>query len=146
MKDIKTQVNGTQFLLTTDAILEKNNKLILVKRKWPPAKGQWALPGGIIQLNETAENAIKREVKEETGYDCQPEKLVGVFDDPERDPRGRAISICFKCKAKQKTTNETNETTAVKAFEQDSLPELAFDHKKMIEKWKNSKNTDSDKK
>ncbi len=146
MTDINTQINKTNFLLTVDAILKKNKKLVLVKRKWKPEKGKWALPGGIIKINETAEDALKREVKEETGYECKPEKLIGVFDDPERDPRGRAISICFKCKAKQKITDKTTETTSVKAFEEKKLPELAFDHEKMIKKWKNSKNTDSNKK
>lgn len=122
--------------LTVDAIIKVNDdKIVLVKRKNPPYKGWWALPGGIVEYGETVEEAVKREVCEETGLEIEIEKLVNVYSDPKRDPRGHFISICFLCRKIGGTLRAATDAANVSIF---SLKEvknlkLAFDHKKMLE-------------
>ncbi|MHA1581139.1 MAG: NUDIX domain-containing protein [Candidatus Baldrarchaeia archaeon] len=122
--------------LTVDAIIKINdNKIVLVKRKNPPYKGWWALPGGIVEYGETVEEAVKREVKEETGLEVEIEKLVNVYSDPNRDPRGHFVSICFLCRKVGGVLKAATDAAEVSVF---SLKEvgnlkLAFDHRKMLE-------------
>ena len=63
----------------TASVIIKNNKVLLVKRKYDPKKGQWCLPGGFIELNETPENACLRELKEETGLSGKIDKLIDAL-------------------------------------------------------------------
>ncbi len=76
------------------AINEKN-EFVLVKRKNDPFKGYWALPGGFVEYGETVEHAATREMREETGLEICILDIVGVYSDPNRDPRGHVISIAF---------------------------------------------------
>ncbi len=122
---------------TVDAIiLEPNGSIILIKRGDPPYQDQWALPGGFVELGEKVEDAAKREVKEETNLRVEIIKLVGVYSDPERDPRGHTISIAYLCKRDNqgdalKGGSDANEA---KVFQRNTLQklELAFDHKTII--------------
>ena len=82
-------------LLTVDTVIIQNKSVVLVMRKNPPFKGSWALPGGFVEYGETVEMAAIRETKEETGLDIELDGIVGVYSDPQRDPRGHIISICF---------------------------------------------------
>ena len=121
--------------LTVDAIIKTNDdKIVLVKRKNPPYKGWWALPGGIVEYGETVEEAVKREVKEETGLEVEIEKLVNVYSDPNRDPRGHFISICFLCRRIGGTLEAATDAAEVSAFPLKEVRnlKLAFDHKKML--------------
>lgn len=122
--------------LTVDAIIKvDDDKIVLVKRKNPPYKNWWALPGGIVEYGETVEEAVKREVREETGLEIKVEKLVNVYSNPKRDPRGHFISICFLCHKTGGTLRAASDAANVSIF---SLKEvknlkLAFDHRKMLE-------------
>ena len=121
--------------LTVDAIIKTNDdKVVLVKRKNPPYKGWWALPGGIVEYGETVEEAVKREVKEETGLEVEIEKLVNVYSDPNRDPRGHFISICFLCRMIGGTLEAATDAAEVSVFPLKEVRnlKLAFDHKKML--------------
>jgi len=121
--------------LTVDAIIKTNDdKIVLVKRKNPPYKGWWALPGGIVEYGETVEEAVKREVKEETGLEVEIEKLVNVYSDPNRDPRGHFISICFLCRRIGGTLEAATDAAKVSVFPLKEVRnlKLAFDHKKML--------------
>jgi len=121
--------------LTVDAIIKTNDdKIVLVKRKNPPYKGWWALPGGIVEYGETVEEAVKREVKEETGLEVEIEKLVNVYSDPNRDPRGHFISICFLCRRIGGTLEAVTDAAKVSVFPLKEVRnlKLAFDHKKML--------------
>ncbi len=121
--------------LTVDAIIKTNDdKVVLVKRKNPPYKGWWALPGGIVEYGETVEEAVKREVKEETGLEVEIEKLVNVYSDPNRDPRGHFISICFLCRRVGGTLEAATDAAEVSVFPLKEVRnlKLAFDHKKML--------------
>ncbi|NVM28392.1 MAG: NUDIX hydrolase [Candidatus Helarchaeota archaeon] len=122
---------------TIDAIiLEKNGSIVLIKRKYPPYQGHWALPGGFVELGERAEDAVRREAEEETGLKIEILKLSGVYSDPERDPRGHTITIAYLCKIKSPEGKLKGGTDAkeAKVFTTDDIStmQLAFDHNIII--------------
>ncbi|ADB57867.1 NUDIX domain-containing protein [Archaeoglobus profundus] len=119
--------------LTVDAIIPYKGGIVLIKRKNEPFKDHYALPGGIVEYGETVENALIREVKEETGLDVKPYRLIGVYSDPNRDPRGHFVSVCFIAIPKGGELKASSDAKDVGVFKLDSLPKLAFDHNKMIE-------------
>ncbi len=120
------------FKITVDALVVKNKKLLLMKRNTQPFIGEWALPGGIVDSNELLEEAVKRETKEETGINVQPIKRVGVFDALDRDPSRRSITVVYLCEAIGGKITENSEAQDIKWFQLNELPELAFDHAKII--------------
>lgn len=82
-------------LLTVDAVIILNGKIVLVKRNNYPFKNEFALPGGFVEVGETTEAAAIRESFEETGLSIDLIKLIGVYSDPSRDPRGHTVSVCY---------------------------------------------------
>ena len=132
MTDIQCKVKDKGFLLVADALTTIDNKIVLVKRKYPPFKGYWAIPGGLVAMEETVEQSALRELKEETGINGEILGLVGVFSELGRDPRNRSVCICYHCSAKNAPLESTEEAEEVALFPLDQLPELAFDHKKII--------------
>lgn len=117
---------------TVDAVVVDGGRVLLVKRRFDPFKGRWALPGGFVEEGETVENAAKREAFEETGIKVKLVKFVGVYSDPKRDSRG-TISVAFLAKPLSKKIKGDVEVEDVKWFSLDELPSIAFDHAKIIE-------------
>ncbi|KAF5412049.1 MAG: ADP-ribose pyrophosphatase [Candidatus Methanocomedens sp.] len=118
-------------LLTVDILIVQSGKLVLIRRKNPPFQGQWALPGGFVYVGETVEEAAVREAHEETGLNVDLKGLVGVFSNPDRDPRGHTVSICFAALG-QGTPRASSDAQDVALFDLDDLPPLAFDHLQII--------------
>lgn len=118
--------------LAVDGIVPYRGGIVLIRRKNEPFKGFYALPGGFVEYGEKVEDAIVREVREETGLKCEVRKLVGVYSDPERDPRGHVVSICFLMKVLAGSLKAESDAADVKVFKLSELPRLAFDHLKMI--------------
>jgi len=116
---------------TVDAVVIKSGEILLIKRSNYPYKGAWALPGGFVDQNETVEQAVVREVREETGLKTIIRSMLGVYSSPDRDPR-KTISIAFVLKQVSGRTRTSNETSDVKWFNLNGLPKLAFDHKWII--------------
>lgn len=117
--------------LTVDTVILFKNRLVLVKRKNPPFQGKYALPGGFVEVGESTERAASREAFEETGLSVEIIKLIGVYSDPLRDPRGHTVSVCYLAKGHGELKSGSD-AAAVELFELDSTPKLAFDHEKMI--------------
>jgi 8-oxo-dGTP diphosphatase len=123
---------------TVDSIIQKDSRILLVKRKNEPFKGYFALPGGFVNEGERVEEAAKREVKEETSLDIEPIDILGVYSDPKRDPRGHIMSTVFigkisrdKDKVSALAQDDAEEVSWIKLDEIDNTS-LAFDHKKII--------------
>ena len=80
--------------VAVDVVLVRpDGSIVLVRRAKEPFKGCWALPGGFVRYGERVEDAARREAREETGLEVAIEGLVGVYSEPDRDPRGHVISI-----------------------------------------------------
>lgn len=118
-------------LLTVDALIVFEGKLVLIQRKNPPFKDCFALPGGFVEVGETVEEAVIREAKEETGLDIKLLKLLGVYSDPLRDPRGHTVSVCYLAKGSG-TLKADSDAKDIGLFGLDEIPELAFDHNRII--------------
>ena len=117
--------------LTVDAVINcKDDSIVLIKRKKNPYKNSWALPGGFVEYGETVENATLREVKEETGLEIELSGIVGVYSDPNRDPRGHTVTVCYLANIKDgKLCANTDASEARCILRKDILNlELAFDH------------------
>jgi 8-oxo-dGTP diphosphatase len=75
-------------LVGIGAIIIENHRVLLIKRGQPPLKGEWSIPGGMLELGETVREAAIREAREETGLTVEPGELLGVFDRVIRDEKG----------------------------------------------------------
>ena len=123
--------------LTVDAVVfrksDNDYKVLLIERKFPPYKGKWALPGGFVDMDETLETAVSRELKEETGLEEVPLEQLNTFGALNRDPRGRTVSVVYWGIAKNNSNAVAGDDAAkTKWFDVNNLPDLAFDHGKVI--------------
>jgi len=126
--------------IAVDAIVFGYNKedgvrLLLIKRKYDPFKGEWAIPGGFVLDNESLEDAIERELQEETGVKINYLEQLYTFGKPGRDPRRRIISVAYFGLVKSSQFEKLNATTDAEEaqwFNIKELPKLAFDHQEIL--------------
>lgn len=123
--------------VTVDAICVTNGKIVLIRRKNDPYKGKLALPGGFVEVGETTEAAIVREMKEETNLDFRIGGLVGVYSEPDRDTRGHAISITYWGWARDASDLQSGDDAAhAEWMDVDAAVsmahDMAFDHGQML--------------
>ena len=133
---MRMQVKKVKVGHAVDAIIEdRKGNIVLIKRKYPPFQGFYALPGGFIEEGEKPKQALLREVKEETNLDVNIIEKIGVFDEEGRDPRGNIHSTVYKCIVDD-TSNIRNgdDSKEVELISKERLKDfkLAFDHKKII--------------
>lgn len=109
-------------------------KTLLIKRKSPPFKGKWALPGGFLKKEEPIYSAVLRELKEETGVEGVYLEQLYTFGEPKRDPRGRVITVAYYALAPRELMKikAADDAKNAKLFSMTELPKLAFDHKKIL--------------
>ncbi|MCO6487162.1 MAG: NUDIX hydrolase [Phaeodactylibacter sp.] len=125
--------------LTVDCVifgLDESHKLkvLLIQRGHPPFKGQWALPGGFVDMDEGLEAAALRELEEETGVKNVFIEQLYTFGEPGRDPRGRVVSVAYYAlvNLEEHPVTANSDARRVKWYETDSLPQLAFDHEDIL--------------
>jgi 8-oxo-dGTP diphosphatase len=124
--------------VTVDAIIFSEFadewKLILIRRLNEPFKGMWALPGGFVEMDETLEEAVIREVQEETGLSKIDFRQLHTFSKVGRDPRHRTITTVFIGFASKDALNPVagDDANEIGWFSIDRLPDLAFDHEEAI--------------
>jgi len=120
--------------LTCDGLVIRDGMLLLVRRGRDPFKGHHALPGGIVEYGETTEDCVVREVKEETGLDTEVVRLIGIFSDPARDPRGHFITLLYELSEKGGVIAGGDDAESAGFYPLDKLPLLAFDHSVLVRK------------
>ena len=118
--------------LTVDGIVLKDGKILLIKRKNQPFENMWALPGGFVDYGEKTENAVIREMFEETGLKTKINHLVGVYSDPNRDPRGHTVSVVYLLDVCNGELKGGDDALEAKFFDLNNLPDLSFDHEYII--------------
>jgi 8-oxo-dGTP diphosphatase len=119
--------------LTVDCVvLDRQQRLLVVRRGNPPFKGMYALPGGFVDIGETAEDACRRELLEETGVRVGKLQLLGVYSDPKRDPRGHTCSVAFLTRIQRASAKAGDDAAAVEWIENWSRANMAFDHARIL--------------
>jgi 8-oxo-dGTP diphosphatase len=119
--------------LTVDAVVfDAADRLLLIKRKSPPFEGCYALPGGFVEYGETVEEAARRELNEETGVSVNSQRLVGIYSQSNRDPRGHVVSVAFLMKVRNAKAHAGDDAAAAAFVPDWRSKRLAFDHAKIV--------------
>ncbi len=125
--------------VAVDAVIfgyeSKNLSVLLKRRGVEPFKNSWALPGGLVLEDETLEDAVKRELKEETGVKIDYLEQLYSYGVPDRDPRNRVVSISYFGLVRPNHFKIQADTDAdeVQWFQLNKLPLLAFDHQSILD-------------
>ena len=113
-------------------LLLRTTYILLIQRDVEPNKGSWGTPGGYVEWDETTEETVKREVKEETGLDVTETHLVGVYSSPHRHPK-QVINVVYLAKVGEGDIKHGDDAMEARWFSLEELPEqMALDHKKNI--------------
>ncbi len=125
--------------LTVDCVVfgldESDLKVMLIQRDISPFEGKWALPGGFVRIEETIEEAARRELQEETGLEKVFLEQLYTFGDVDRDPRERVITVAWYAlvRLSDHRIKAATDARAAAWFGMDDLPQLAFDHDRILE-------------
>ncbi len=124
--------------VTTDCVIfgfdGMRLNVLLIERGIEPYKGRWAFPGGFLNMDETAEEGARRELKEETNLTAEYIEQFHTFSDPDRDPRERIITIAYLALVKLQTVEGGDDAAKAQWFPLDKIPQLAFDHDLILRK------------
>jgi 8-oxo-dGTP diphosphatase len=109
--------------------------ILLIERGNEPFKGKWALPGGFVEPNESADEAAQRELQEETGVNNVLMTQIGAFSQPGRDPRGWVVSVAFYAVVNMADCQPIAADDASRAewIKLTNVNEMAFDHTQIIQ-------------
>jgi 8-oxo-dGTP diphosphatase len=120
-------------LLAVDCVaFDAAGRILLIRRKNPPFQGQYALPGGFVDVGESIEDACRRELLEETGVKAGRLTLVGVYSDPARDPRGHTVAVVFLTRLRSAKAVAGDDAAEAEWVESWKKEKLAFDHAQII--------------
>lgn len=133
--------------VVVDVLVIKENNILLVKRVNKLLEGgKWGIVGGFVERDENLKEAVSREIFEETGYTVTDITLLTIRDNPDRPNENRQnISFVFFCTAVEKTGEKDNESSEIKWFNLEEVPndeELAFDHAQNIKLYLDYKKKD----
>lgn len=119
--------------LTTDCVVfDDRGRVLLIRRKYPPFQGGYALPGGFVEVGERTEDACRRELSEETGLKVGDLRLIGVYSAPDRDPRGHTCSVAYLARIDDAEPRAGDDAAAAEWIENWRSEPLAFDHALII--------------
>ncbi len=121
-------------LLAVDLVIRhpaNPGRVLVIERRNPPAG--WALPGGFVDRGEPVECAARREAREETNLDVRLEGLLGVYSDPERDPRGHTVSLVYVARGEGEARAQDDALALRWLDPEDRRQALAFDHRRILD-------------
>ena len=122
--------------VTADCVViakENEPKVLLIQRGNEPFKGQWAFPGGFMNMDETTEQCAVRELEEETGLKVTEIKQIGAYSKVDRDPRGRTVTVAYLVVLdKAEAVIGGDDAAKAQWFPISGLPKLAFDHEEIM--------------
>ncbi len=124
--------------VTVDVILftieDARAKVLLVQRNLPPFEGSWALPGGFVRMDESLDEAARRELKEEAGVTVRFLEQLYTFGEVDRDPARRAITVTYFAliDSTKMAPSAGTDASSVGWYPVDALPPLAFDHARIV--------------
>src|SRR5213080_828930 len=124
--------------LTVDAVVfgldDEDLKVLLIRRDLEPFRGKWALPGGFVRVGESLEEAVRRELREETGIAEVFLEQLYSFGAVDRDPRERVVTVAYYALVKLSDFSTKAATDAADArwFPISKVPRLAFDHANIL--------------
>src|SRR5438067_6917801 len=125
--------------VTVDCVVfgfdEGDLKVLLIRRDVEPFRGKWALPGGFVRIDESVEEAARRELREETGMERLYLEQLYTFGDVNRDPRGRVITVAYYALVKlaDHRVRATTDASSAAWFAVSEVATLAFDHNRIID-------------
>jgi len=119
---------------TVDVILQQESNILLIKRKNDPFKDHLSLPGGFVNEGELVEDAAKRETWEETSLTIEPIEILGVYSDPNRDPRGHVLTVVWVAVVVNGVARANDDSIEVQWVSLNDIDStrLAFDHKQIL--------------
>ena len=122
--------------VTTDCVVfgfsEARLSVLLVRRGAEPFMDRWAFPGGFMEIDESAEEGVRRELREETGLECGHVRQFHAFTSPGRDPRGRVMTVAFYALVRPESVCGGDDAADARWFALDAVPALAFDHDEVL--------------
>jgi len=118
--------------LTVDAVWIAGDRVLLVRRGRAPFRGRWAFPGGFVELGETVEEAVVRELHEETGLRPAKVRLMGVYSRPGRDPRGPTVTIAYRMAGRPAPPMGASDAREARWVDIAKARGLAFDHDEIL--------------
>ena len=121
--------------VTADGIIARDHEIVLIRRGRDPYKGSYALPGGFLNRGETLEQCVLREALEETGLETEIIGLIGVYSAPDRDPRGHFVTAVFHLRLTGGSLKAGDDAKDAEWFHIDHLPQLAFDHGRIVQEF-----------
>jgi 8-oxo-dGTP diphosphatase len=118
--------------VSIDAVVVRGHEVLLIQRARDPDKGSWATPGGYIEWDESAEEAVARELQEETGLILSHADLITVRSEPDRHPK-QVINLVYGVTVEDGDIRAGDDAADVAWFDLDQLPEtMALDHRNNI--------------
>jgi 8-oxo-dGTP diphosphatase len=122
----------TPWLAADAVVFDETGGILLIRRKYPPFQGHFALPGGFVEIGETTDAAALRELKEETGIEGSSPRLIGVYSDPARDERHHVVSIAYLVQARSFDVRAGDDAADAHFVANWQQEKLAFDHRQII--------------
>lgn len=119
-----------QPLIGVGAVIVSGNRVLLVRRDTEPLRGEWSVPGGLLELGEKLRDGVRREAREETGLEVEPDEVIEVFDSIFTDALGRTqyhyVLIDYLCRPVSGEAGADSDVSDVRWVTLEALPAMGL--------------------